>query len=162
MRETKGAEGIEARPHRINVQVAPRFQGAVDEEALRRAAAAALSHEGVEAEVELSLVVTDDETVRELNRRFRGVDAPTDVLAFGTGGGEAFVFAPEEPPYLGDVIISYPRALSQAEEVGHSVEDELNLLVVHGVLHLLGYDDQEEADARRMREKEEAILRLLR
>ena len=63
---------------------------------------------------------------------------------------------------MGDVVISYPRARSQAEEVGHSVEDELNLLVVHGVLHLLGYDDQEEADARRMREREEAILRLLR
>ena len=162
MRETKGAEGIEARHPRINVQVAPRFQGAVDEEALRRAAAAALSHEGVEAEVELSLVVTDDETVRELNRRFRGVDAPTDVLAFGTGDEGTFVFAPDELPYLGDVVIPYPRARSQAEEVGHSVEDELNLLVVHGVLHLLGYDDQEEADARRMREREEAILRLLR
>jgi probable rRNA maturation factor len=117
-----------------------------------------LRQEEVAEEAELSLIITDDETVHKLNRQFRGVDAPTDVLAFGAGDEGQFVSAPESPPYLGDVVISYQRALAQAEEVGHAVSEELKLLVVHGVLHLLGYDHQEEAAARKMREKEERIL----
>jgi len=82
------------------------------------------------------------------------VDAPTDVLAFGAGTEEHFVSAPESPPYLGDVVISYQRALAQAQELGHAVAEELKLLVVHGILHLLGYDHQEETAARKMRERE--------
>ena len=144
--------------HRINIQVAPHFGAKVDEVALRRLAAEVLSQEGVAEQTELSLIITDDEALRELNRRFRGVDAPTDVLAFGAGTEEHFVSAPESPPYLGDVVISYQRALAQAEELGHAVAEDLKLLVIHGILHLLGYDHQEEADARKMREREERIL----
>jgi probable rRNA maturation factor len=140
--------------HRINIQVAPHLGAKVDGAALRRLAAEVLSQEGVAEQTELSLVITDDEALRELNRRFRGVDAPTDVLSFGTGTEERFVSAPEGPPYLGDVVISYQRALAQAEELGQAAERELKLLVVHGILHLLGYDHQEEAAARKMREKE--------
>jgi probable rRNA maturation factor len=121
-------------------------------------AAEALSQEGVEGETELSLIITDDEAIRELNRRFRGVDAPTDVLAFGAEAEEHFVIASENPPYLGDVVISYQRALAQAEELGHTIGEELKLLIIHGILHLLGYDHQEEADAQKMREKEEHIM----
>jgi len=121
-------------------------------------AAEVLSQEGVDGETELSLIITDDEAVRELNRQFRGVDAPTDVLAFGAGAEEHFVTAPDSPPYLGDVVISYQRALAQAKELGHAVGEELKLLVIHGILHLLGYDHQEEAAARKMRERERAIL----
>ncbi len=146
----------------IAIQVVPRFRAEVDEEALHRVAAEVLSQEGVSGEIELSLIVTDDEAVRELNRRFRGVDAPTDVLAFGSGTVEHFVTAPENPPYLGDVVISYQRALAQAEELGHAVAEELRLLVIHGILHLLGYDHQEEADARKMREKEDRTLAKVR
>jgi probable rRNA maturation factor len=142
----------------ITIQIVPRFRARVDEGFLRRVAAEALSQEGVEGETELSLIITDDEAVRELNRRFRGVDAPTDVLAFGAEAEEHFVVAPENPPYLGDVVISYQRALAQAEELGHTVGEELKLLVIHGILHLLGYDHQEEADARKMREREEKTL----
>jgi len=142
--------------HRINIQVAPHLGAEVDEVALRRLAAEVLSQEEVAKQTELSLIITDDGTVRELNRRFRGVDAPTDVLSFGTGTiiEERFVSAPEGPPYLGDVVISYQRALAQAEELGHAVGRELKLLVVHGILHLLGYDHQEEAAAQEMRERE--------
>jgi probable rRNA maturation factor len=141
----------------IAVQVAPRFRAEVDEGSLRRVAAEVLAQEGVTGETELSLIITDDEAVRELNRRFRGVDAHTDVLAFGTGAEEHFVTAPESPPYLGDVVISYQRALAQAEELGHSAAEELKLLVIHGILHLLGYDHQEETAAQKMREREERI-----
>ena len=145
----------------IVIQIIPRFRAEVDEGSLRRVAAEVLSQEGVEEETELSLVITDDEAIRELNRRFRGVDAPTDVLAFGAGTEEHFVSAPDSPRYLGDVVISYQRALTQAEELGYPVAKELKLLVIHGILHLLGYDHEEEADARKMREREENILRLL-
>ena len=141
----------------IAIQVAPRFRAEVDEGSLRRLAAEVLSQEEAKGKTELSLIITDDEAIRELNRRFRGVDAPTDVLAFGTGTEEHFVSAPERPPYLGDVVISYQRALAQAEELGHAVAEELKLLVIHGILHLLGYDHQEEDAARKMREREERI-----
>jgi probable rRNA maturation factor len=142
----------------IAIQVTPRFRGEVDAETLRRVAAEVLAHEGMTGETELSLIITDDEAVRELNRRFRGVDAPTDVLAFGAGAEEQFVSAPESLPYLGDVVISYQRAQAQAEELGHAVVEELSLLVIHGVLHLLGYDHQEDTAAQEMREREEHIL----
>ena len=148
------------REAQITIQIAPRFRAEVDEGDLRRVAAEVLGREEVAEETELSLIVTDDEAIRELNRRFRDVDAPTDVLAFGAGTEEHFVSAPESPPYLGDVVISYQRALAQAEELGHAVAEELKLLVIHGILHLLGYDHQEEADARKMREREDQVLHL--
>jgi probable rRNA maturation factor len=80
--------------------------------------------------------------MRELNRIYRGVDATTDVLAFGTEEADAFAFAtpPEASQYLGDVIVSFPQAEAQAQAAGHPVEAELQLLTVHGVLHLLGHD----------------------
>ena len=140
----------------ITIQVAPRFRAKVDEGSLGRVAIEVLSQEEVKGETELSLIITDDETIRELNHRFRGVDAPTDVLAFDAEAEEHFVIAPESPPYLGDVVISYQRALAQAEELGHAVAEELKLLVIHGILHLLGYDHQEEAAAWKMREREKA------
>jgi probable rRNA maturation factor len=142
----------------IALRVAPRFRAEVDEKRLRCLAAEVLSQEEVEAETELSLIITDDEAIRELNRRFRDTDAPTDVLAFGTGTEEHFMRAPESPPYLGDVVISYQRALAQAKELGHTVAEELRLLVVHGILHLLGYDHQEKDAAQKMREREKRIL----
>ena len=142
----------------ITIQVAPHLGAKVDEVALRRLAAEVLSQEEVAEQTELSLLITDDEALRELNRRFRGVDAPTDVLSFGAGTEGRFVSAPEGPPYLGDVVISYQRARAQAEELGQAAERELELLVVHGILHLLGYDHQEEAAAQEMREREELIL----
>jgi probable rRNA maturation factor len=144
--------------HRVTIQIDSRFRAEVDQRSLQRVAEEVLRQEQVAEATELSLIVTDDETVHKLNRQFRSVDAPTDVLAFGAGGEGKFVSAPESPPYLGDVVISYQRALAQAEELGHTVSEELKLLVTHGILHLLGYDHQEEAAARKMREKEERIL----
>lgn len=145
----------------VDVQTAPHFAKKVDVELLRRVAAGALHREGVEGEVALSVAITDDEAVRGLNQRFRDVDAPTDVLAFGSGEENDFVTAPGEPAYLGDVIISYPRAVAQAEEQGHSVDRELALLTVHGVLHLLGYDDVDEVERTEMWVRQNEILSLV-
>ncbi len=143
---------------RVDVQTSPRFAGEVDEELLRRVTTEVLRREGIEREVSLSVVITDDEAIRELNRQFRDVDAPTDVLAFGSGEDGDFVTAPGEPAYLGDVVISYPRAVVQAEEYGQSIARELALLAVHGVLHLLGYDHVNEAERTEMWARQDEIL----
>jgi probable rRNA maturation factor len=127
--------------HQVEVQIAPALRGQADPAALRRAAEITLEIEGQAAPAEMSLVITDDDGIHHLNLQFRGVDASTDVLAFSAReAGETFVTSPEAADYLGDVIISLPRAAAQAAEEGHPPEEELALLVVHGVLHLLGYD----------------------
>lgn len=97
-------------------------------------------------EAELSLLLCDDPFIQALNRDYRGKDAPTDVLAFAQREGEG---ADPDDDILGDVVISIPTATRQAEARGHSVEREIQVLLVHGFLHLLGYDhgdDVEEAE----------------
>jgi probable rRNA maturation factor len=107
-----------------------------------RAATRALSHERDGEEPDLTLRLTDDEQMQALNNQYRGVDSSTDVLAFPSGEAD-----PDSGSvYLGDVVISVPRAASQAQVGGHSLEAELQLLVVHGVLHLLGYDHASDDD----------------
>jgi probable rRNA maturation factor len=109
----------------------------------------------------ISLHLVDDQTIRGLNAEHRGKDAHTDVLSFPLHDpqGVRFIVPPDEPVNLGDVVVSQPRAEEQAHEYGHSVDRELGYLVVHGVLHVLGYDHEDEVDRRRMREQEEEALR---
>jgi probable rRNA maturation factor len=147
------------RVHRIAVQVARPFRSALRTAWVRRIARGVLTAEDV-APTELGVVVSDDATVRELNRRYLGVDEPTDVLSFNLGeeGGEPFALPPGEAAPLGEVIISFPTAHRKAEEQGHSVQAEVAHLLVHGVLHLLGYDHLEAEDERTMRQREEEIL----
>lgn len=141
----------------VEVQVAPAFAGVVSRDRLRSVIEAVLRHEDRRGEV--TLVLTDDEGIQALNRDFLGNDAPTDVLAFSAQEDAGpFISAPEVGGYLGDVIVSYPRAAAQADEQGHPVEQELNLLVVHGVLHLLGYDHTHEEEKAAMWAQQEAIL----
>lgn len=110
------------------------------DEVVADAAAQTLRLEGSAGEV--SIVLADDAELRELNRQYLDVDAPTDVLSFPSGEVD-----PETgETYLGDVILSVPQAQAQASAAGHSLEAEVQLLVVHGVLHLLGYDHAEAAD----------------
>ena len=114
----------------------------VDLAFLEHAAQEALQTLHPGSDLDLSIVLSDDNHLQNLNRQFLGIDAPTDVLSFPAD-------EPEPDPdsqvqYLGDIIISYPRALSQASAGGHALLDELRLLVVHGVLHLLGYDHADE------------------
>lgn len=147
--------------HAIEIQIDEQFQGQVQLESLRLAALAPLIHQRVEEACELAVVVTDDAALHELNRRHRGVDAPTDVLAFPDETRGPFVGAPGQPRYLGDVVISFSRAEAQAEEAGHSTQAELQLLAVHGALHLLGYDDESEEQRARMWAIQSEILKAL-
>jgi len=125
---------------------------------------------------EVSIVLTTDEHIRQLNRDYRGKDEPTDVLSFQqleeddplttpvVGGrppttGVVRGSGPsEEPVVLGDVVISVDTAARQAAERGRALDDELALLVAHGILHLLGFDDETDEGAAEMREHEKAIL----
>ena len=108
-------------------------------------------------EVDVSLVLSDDDQLQELNRQYLGVDAPTDVLAFPGGDTDP----DSQALYLGDVILSYPRAAAQAASGGHPVEAELQLLVVHGMLHLLGFDHADEPGRKAMWAEQARILRQL-
>jgi probable rRNA maturation factor len=111
-------------------------------QALVRAAEQTLQTAGANPNAELTIVLSDDAQLQHLNRQFLGVDAPTDVLAFP--GGETD--PDSQALYLGDVILSVQRAAAQAAAAGHSTQDELCLLVVHGVLHLLGHDHADEEE----------------
>ena len=137
----------------IDVQIAPLIQAAgnaalQDPGYLERAAQAALEACGVSPDSELTVLVTGDEQLRQLNRDFLGFDEPTDVLSFPSG--ESGPDPDSGGHYMGDVVLSYPRALAQAEAGGHPVQEELQLLVVHGVLHLNGYDHARQEDTARM------------
>lgn len=110
------------------------------------------------AEGELSLVLCDDAFIHGLNREWREVDAPTDVLSFAMGEGED---ADLNPDVLGDIVISMTTAARQAEEHGHALDVEVRILLVHGFLHLLGYDHIDPDDAVEMREAEGRLLAVL-
>jgi probable rRNA maturation factor len=146
--------------YEVSIRIEAPFRGRLDRASLRRLAVRVLKAESVEPPAEVSLAVTDDETVRDLNRRYRGLDEPTDVLSFGhEATAEPFVTPPDGVRRLGEVILSYPTAERQAGEAGHSVQEEAAHLVVHGILHLLGYDHESLLDERRMRAREKSLLR---
>ncbi len=109
---------------------------------------------------ELTVRIVDDATIRELNRRYRDVDEATDVLSFAMAGesDDDFVTPPGGAPQLGEIVIAFPTAERQAVAAGHDVGAELEHLLVHGILHLLGYDHETEAEEREMRAREEALL----
>lgn len=127
------------------------------EDLLERAAHATLQHESQALDSELSIVLTDDARLRELNRDYLGIDAPTDVLSFPASETDPETGA----HYIGDILISIPRAQSQANAAGHPVESEVQLLVVHGVLHLLGHDHGEPEEKNRMWKAQSEILESL-
>ena len=143
------AEGVEA--------IEPGWLNAVAERVLEAEKAGARS--------EVSIVVTGQEMVRQLNRDYRGKDEPTDVLAFSAreqaADAPSFILAPDGLLHLGEVIISQPQAALQAEEHGHSLERELAILLIHGLLHLLGYDHEASAAAKRMQAREKELLGLI-
>lgn len=148
----------------VEVTFSDEVRGRIDrgeiEDLIRKAALAALEMEGEDGLI--SVLVTGDEEIRRLNKTYLNADRPTDVLAFSmiegeevrSGGGERI---------LGDVVISVDTAMRQAQEYGNTLHGEIALLIVHGVLHLLGYDDQDEESSAVMRRKEaEALLKLER
>ena len=146
----------------IGISVEERFRQAVDETWIEGMARQILKAEGVAPPYELSLVITDSETVHRLNRDYRGVDEPTDVLAFDMlpqkHGDDCFKLPPDGLTRLGEVIISYPQAVEQAREQGHTTQKEMALLIIHGILHLLGYDHEEAEEEAEMRARERKLL----
>ena len=127
-----------------------------------RAVGAVLAQEQPSAALEVGVLLTDDAELQRLNRDFRGKDAPTDVLSFADDVASAFVSAPDQLRYLGDIAISLDRAREQAVEYGHALSRELAFLAVHGTLHLLGYDHERGAqDEALMRQREEAVMSAL-
>ncbi len=120
-------------------------------------AAFVLDREDAPFAVELSIAIVDIEEMAQLNLEYRGKEGPTDVLSFECDDPCAVV-GPDESVTLGDVVIAPDIAIAQAEEYGHTVEEELNLLLCHGILHLLGYDHESDEDAAVMQARERVLL----
>lgn len=163
------------RPY-VDIGIQEPFKAQVSSPWLRKAASSALEvalRSETGGSCRLSVVITDDDTLRRLNREYRGLDEVTDVLSFSSshnghweGDGEpprngddvAFVLPVDEPRHLGEVVISYPQVVRQAGKGPSAVEKELGLMVAHGVLHLLGFDHGEPPEEAEMQSMERKIL----
>lgn len=128
----------------------------VPRDLIERATRAALKHHAPREPLdsELTIVLTDDARLKELNRDYLGIDAPTDVLSFPASETDPETGA----RYIGDILISIPRAQAQATAARHPLESEVQLLVVHGVLHLLGHDHSKPGEKARMWQAQAEIL----
>jgi probable rRNA maturation factor len=136
----------------------PEFK--IDSARLIAAAAQVINQEALEPDTALTIVIQTDAYITGLNLQFRGLDAPTDVLSFPAEVPPEEM-TEDEPPYLGDIVIAYPYALAQAEREGHDPGDSLALLVVHGTLHLAGYDhDTPKRRAEMWAAQEQALIAL--
>ncbi len=120
---------------------------------------------GIKKSVEISLVIAGKKRIRLLNKKFRGIDKITDVLSFGneemknkSGKSAKFVNPPGDVLYLGEIFICYPQGEKQAKLKNHSVKKELSILLIHGILHLLGYDHEMDDDALLMQKIEKEVL----
>lgn len=138
----------------IHILVESPFEDRLNWAFIEPTAVAVLRQQGVDEASDLSVVIDGDAKLQELNLQYLSIDAPTDVLSF-----ESDEIDPEtELPYLGDIIISLPRAEAQATSAGHALQSELQLLIVHGVLHLLGYDHAEEDEKAEMWAAQSRVL----
>lgn len=136
----------------IHIELNPSVQSNFALEFLERAALAVLAYQSTDGD--LTIVLTDDVQLQELNREYLGIDAPTDVLSFPASETD-----PETGRrYLGDILISVPRAVEQARAAGHALDAEFQLLTVHGTLHLLGFDHADAEEKARMWEVQTEIL----
>jgi probable rRNA maturation factor len=140
-----------------NVIARAEADGDVDVDAVSAVVRATFEWAGAATPLEIGVLLADDKLLRELNRRWRGLDAPTDVLSFPASPAGPSAQGPGEPPYMGDVVISVERARAQAESRGGTLVDELRLLAAHGALHLLGYEDESESGAQAMQAAEVQI-----
>lgn len=108
---------------------------------------------------ELSILIAGDQKIKKLNKQYRNKDKVTDVLAFSQIEGEDLVLPQEQENYLGEIIICFPQIKRQAKKINQLVKDELILLIIHGFLHLLGYDDQKDKDYQKMKKIEDKLLK---
>jgi rRNA maturation RNase YbeY len=147
--------------YRVQISLDPPVDTALDLQRLERLVRMVLSAEGARS-CEIGVVLTDNAGIQALNYQYRGKDTPTDVLAFSMQeqpGSWPPAFSPEKgPPYLGDVVVSLEQAREQAAVYEHSWSHEVDLLVIHGLLHLLGYDDEDDFSRLRMAARQERLL----
>jgi probable rRNA maturation factor len=137
--------------------------GVVDADLIEAAVRATLQQQRQSGTIEVSVLVTTADEIHRLNREYRRIDAPTDVLSFADDGdAPGFVIPPGMPKYIGDIAISWQHVEQQAREYGHSERRELAFLTVHGLLHLLGYDHERGPDDDAvMQSHQEEIMALL-
>lgn len=129
---------------------------------VRRCCHAVLQLENFSGIAEISVTFVDNEEIHKLNKQYRDKDMPTDVLSFVMGENGTYDIDPKTgAQILGDVVISMEKAVEQAERYGHSLQREVGYLTAHSVLHLLGYDHEDNMERVRMREKEEKVMSLL-
>lgn len=138
----------------VTIQIKRGVRLPVDKSILLQAAHTTLGSTNADENADLSIVIGNDELLQALNQKYRQTDAPTDVLSFPSGE----VDPDSSTLYLGDVVISLTRAKEQANAEGHPLAEELQLLVVHGTLHLLGYDHEDTGDKKKMQVFQDAIL----
>jgi len=151
----------------INVLFDESLEGCLNPVWLKDIAERILAAQDTGNDIEMGLVIASQQSVQELNKVYRGKDAPTDVLSFtmqaepGDESGTAFTAPPDGIKHLGEVIISYPQATIQANEHHHSIKREVSILIIHGILHLLDYDHMEDEPAQQMAARESAILKTI-
>ena len=138
----------------INLKIDKEYKNLFQEEPLRLAALTVLAHQEKPVETEINIVITNNAALQHLNKEYRGIDIPTDVLSFEAG----IVDPATDIPILGDVLISFPYAKDQALEQKHDITEELQLLVTHGCLHLCGYHHHEDSDKNKMWKAQDEIL----
>jgi len=149
----------------INIIIEEEYKKKISRRLLRSVAEQVLNAEKAGNNTELGVFITTQARVHELNRTYRKIDRPTDVLSFymipesASEKSEFFIDPPDHLRHLGEVIISYPQAVIQAKENLHPTAQEITVLLVHGILHLLGYDHEKAEDEKRMKPRETAILK---
>ena len=150
-------------PYEIEVSVKEDFRDLINKDDIRKIVQQVLEIEKAPSPCEISVVFTDNETIHVLNRDYRGIDRPTDVLSFCLAPREKkealpFILPPDDIVHLGEVIISYPQAVIQAVPQEHLIDMELTSLLIHGILHLLGYDHEDTSDEAKMRAREKQLF----
>lgn len=138
----------------IEIDIDPDYQDLISVDRLQVAAKEVLALTETNTKSEFGLKITGDTSLQQLNLEYMGIDSPTDVLSFPV----PFENPDTGYPYLGDILISYPTAARQAEKAGHPPQEEITLLLVHGILHLLGYDHSNQEDKAEMWTLQEKIL----
>ena len=152
--------------HEINIYIEPEFRSSIKTAWLKAMVVKVLDALELSAQSEIGLVITNDNEIQRLNKLYRDIDKPTDVLSFAQlpnkvddVKGSMFIAPPDGFSHLGEIIISFPQAVIQANHQKHDVKDELMFLIIHAVLHLSGYDHENSASEEGfMRAKEAAIF----
>jgi probable rRNA maturation factor len=150
----------------INILIEEGLDVGLDTEWLQKILEKPLTAEKAPSNAEISLVITGQERIQELNRDYRGLDQPTDVLSFSLSEQKdeepaPFIGPPDGVLHLGEVIISYPQALIQARDNKHTLKREMAILIIHGALHILGYDHEKPEMKSTMQAREKEILESL-